>query len=62
MDRIQNERIKKLCGVAKVVDERFDESVLHWFGHTERMENDRIAKRVYVGECTRSTERGGLIL
>ena len=28
-----------------------DESVLQWFGFIERIENDRIAKRVYVGEC-----------
>ena len=29
-----------------------DEGVLRWFGHVERMGNDRIvAKRVYVGEC-----------
>ena len=28
-----------------------DESVLRWFGHIERMEKERIAKRVYVGEC-----------
>ena len=27
------------------------ESVFRWFGHIERMENDRIVKRVYVGEC-----------
>ena len=27
------------------------DGVLQWFGHMERMENDRIAKRVYVGEC-----------
>ena len=28
-----------------------------WFGHIERMENDRTAKRVYVGESmvSRST-------
>ena len=31
---------------------RIDEGVLRWFGHVERMERDRIAKRVYVGECT----------
>ena len=31
-------------------DEKIDEGVLRWFGHVERMENDRIAKRVYVGE------------
>ena len=31
-------------------DERVDEDVLQCFGHAERMENDRIAKRIYVGE------------
>ena len=31
--------------------------ILRWFGDIERMENDRIAKRVYVGESVcRSTE------
>ena len=39
-----------MCGVTKSVNEKIDEGV----GHVERMENDRIAKRVYVGECTRS--------
>ena len=34
----------------KGVDERIDEGVLQWFSHVERMENDKIAKRVYVGE------------
>ena len=34
----------------KGLDERIDESMLRWFGHVERKENDRIAKRVYVGE------------
>ena len=48
MDRVPNARISELCGVTKGVDERIDEGVLRWFGHVERMENDRIAKRVYV--------------
>ena len=43
MDRVPNARIRELCGD--------DESVLRWFGQIERWENDRIAKRVYVGEC-----------
>ena len=30
------------------IDERIDEGVLRSPGHVERMENDRIAKRVYV--------------
>ena len=40
--------------------------MLRWLGHVERKENDRIAKRVYVGECAGSRlvgrlGRGGLI-
>ena len=37
----------------KSLDERI-EGILWWFGHVERMERDRIAKRVYVGECAGS--------
>ena len=32
----------------KDVDEKIDEGVLRWFGHANRMENDKIAKWVYV--------------
>ena len=35
----------------KGVHKSFDEGVLCWFGHVERMKKGRIAKRVYVGEC-----------
>ena len=53
MNRAPNARSRELCGVPK----GFDENVVRWFGHIERMENDRIAKRVYVGESVcRSTE------
>ena len=38
--------------MTKVVDEKIDEGVLQWFGHLERIDNDRIVKRVYVGERT----------
>ena len=31
--------------------ERIDEIVCCWFGHLEKMENDKIAKRVYMGVC-----------
>ena len=51
MDKIPNARIRQLGGVTKGVDEKIDEDVLRWFGHVERMENARIAMRVYVGEC-----------
>ena len=51
MDRVPNARIREFCGVRKGLHERIDESVLWWFGHVER---DRIAKRIYLGECAYS--------
>ena len=47
MDRVLNARIGELCRVVKEVKERIEEDVLHWFSHVERMENDRIAKRLF---------------
>ena len=41
----------------KGLDERI-EVILLWFGHVERMERDRIAKRVYVGVCAGSRSVG----
>ena len=58
IDKVRNSRIRQLCGVTKGVDEKIDEGVLRWFGHVERMETDRIAKRVYVGECASSCSVG----
>ena len=58
-DKVPNAQVRQLCGVMKGIDEKIDEGVLLWFSHVERMENDRIAKRVYVGECASSCSVGG---
>ena len=50
----------KLHGVKKGLNERIDEGMLRWFSYVERMERDRIAKRVYVGECAGSLSVGRL--
>ena len=47
MDRVVNAWIREVCRVMPNVDEK----ILGWFGYSERMKNDRIAKRVYVGNC-----------
>ena len=47
---MSNGWIRELCGVTKGVDERIDESFFLWFGHTKRMVDDWIAKRVHMGE------------
>ena len=58
MDKVPNAQIRQLCGMTKGVDEKINEGVLRWFGLVERMENDRIPKRVYVGECADSRSVG----
>ena len=52
MDRVPNAQIRQLCGMTKGVDEKINEGVLRWFGHVERMENDRIAKE---GLCRKAS-------
>ena len=44
--------------MTKGVDERIDEGVLRWFSYVERMENEKTAKRVYVGEFASSRSVG----
>ena len=58
-DRIPNARIRELCGMKKGLDEKINECFLRWFGYVKRMEKDRIAKRVYGGECADSHSVGG---
>ena len=50
MDKVPNVRIRELCGVTKVL--------MKVFSHVERMENDKIAKRVYVRKCGGSRSMG----
>ena len=45
----------------KRLDERFDEAVLRWFGHVERVKSYRIGKRAYVVVQWVGRESGGLI-
>ena len=51
MDRVPNTWIRELFGVKKGLDERIDEGVFRWFNHVERMESDRITKRVCRRVC-----------
>src|SRR5678815_1751450 len=58
IDKIRNEGIRELCGVKKGVDERMNESTLRWFGHMERMNDSRLVKRMYSGECVGNRPAG----
>ena len=48
MDKVLNARM--LCGMTKGMGESIDEGVLWWFSRVEKMENDKTAKSVYVGD------------
>jgi len=58
MDRVRNEEIKRRCGVKRGVLERADERLLKWFGHMERMEGDRLVRRVYEADVEGERGRG----
>ena len=58
MDKVLNTWIRQLCRVTKGVDKKIDEGVLQRFDYVERMEDNRNAKRVYVGECAGSLSVG----
>jgi hypothetical protein len=49
-DRMRNEYIRELCGVEKGVIDRINMSILRWFWHLERMDENRLVKRIYRGE------------
>merc|ERR1712002_339685 len=50
IDRVPNVRIREMCGKNVGVSERMDQGGLRWFGHVERMGNERLVKRVYDSE------------
>ena len=58
MVKVLNTRIRELNRVVKRMDERIGEGVLQCFGHVERMENSKIAKRLYVGDWAGSHSVG----
>jgi hypothetical protein len=41
MDRVRNEEVRRRCGSELCIGERIDRNVLRWYGHVERMEEER---------------------
>ena len=60
---VQMDKIRGLLDIRRMdspecMDDRIEEGVLSWLCHVERMENDNIAKGVYVGEFAGSRSAG----
>ena len=45
-DRLRNTVVRDRTGVKKELAERVDKNVLRWFGHVERMDDEKLLKRV----------------
>ena len=56
--RLRNEEIRRRVGVQRELSSRADMAVLRWFGHMERMEDERMTKRVMVAEVRGVRARG----
>ena len=58
LDRIRNEVVRARTGVRRELATRVDMNVLRWFGHVERMDNERLLKKVMNVRAERRSDRG----
>ena len=52
MDRVRNEELRKRAKIEWELASRADQRVLRWFGHVERMDKYRMARRVLMAEVS----------
>ena len=50
MDRVRYEEVRRRSGIERELASRVDQRVLRWFGHMERMDEYRIARRMLMAE------------
>ena len=58
MDRVRNEEVRRRAGIGRELASRADQRVLRWFGHVERMDDCRMARRVLMAEVSGEGVRG----
>ena len=57
-DRVRNEEVRRRAGIERELVSREDQRVLTSFGHVERMDEYRMAKRVLMAEVSGGRVRG----
>ena len=55
--RVRNEEIRRRCGLQRSLSEREEAAVLQWFGHIEKMEREKLAKKIYRAEAEGNRRR-----
>ena len=58
MDRVRNEEVRRRAEVERELASRADQRVLRWFGHVERMDDYRMARRLLMAEVSGGRVRG----
>ena len=58
MDGVRNEEVRWRAEIEKELASRADQRVLRWFGHVERMDDYRMARRVLMAEVSGERVRG----
>ena len=58
IERVRNEEIRRRCGKNVDVCEKVEQNVLRWFGHVERMGDERLVKRMYNSDIMGTRRRG----
>ena len=58
MNGVRNEEEHGRAGIERELASRADQRVLRWFGHVERMDEYRMARRVLTVEVSRGRVRG----
>ena len=52
MDGVRNEAVRMRAGIERELASRADQRVLRWFGHVERMDQNRMASSVCMAEAS----------
>ena len=58
MDRVGNEEVRSSAGIERELASRADQRVLRWFGHVERMDVYRMARRGLMAEIVEEGYEG----
>ena len=58
MDRVRNEEVRRRAGIERELRSRADQRVLRWFGHVERMDDYRMARRVLMAKSVGDGYKG----
>ena len=58
LDTVRNEVVRTRTGVRRELAARVDMNVLRWFGHVERMDNERLLKKVMNAKVNGKSAKG----